>query len=118
LCFFIPIVSPDISIIEIAKKKFMIYRSPTLSDIPQLIQFRTKNISRSKIIRFKERVMTKIWKIMYNPNFKPIEFDGFRKQAGLISLGLYQTDRLIQLNKIAISQMKSLINNRQIKKLK
>ncbi|MBK7108934.1 MAG: KilA-N domain-containing protein [Chitinophagales bacterium] len=25
------------------------------------------------------------WETMYNPNFKPVEFDGFRKQAGLNS---------------------------------
>jgi KilA-N domain len=25
------------------------------------------------------------WELMYNPNFKPVEFDGFRKQAGLNS---------------------------------
>jgi len=25
------------------------------------------------------------WEIMYNPNFKPVEFDGFKKQAGLNS---------------------------------
>ena len=23
------------------------------------------------------------WEQLYNPNFKPVEFDGFRKQAGL-----------------------------------
>jgi hypothetical protein len=23
------------------------------------------------------------WELMYNPNFKPVEFDGFKKQAGL-----------------------------------
>jgi hypothetical protein len=25
------------------------------------------------------------WEMMYNPNFKPVEFDGFKKQAGLNS---------------------------------
>lgn len=25
------------------------------------------------------------WESIYNPNFKPVEFDGFRKQAGLNS---------------------------------
>lgn len=38
--------------------------------------------------------------------------------AVLIHQGLSQSERLIQLNKIAISQMKSLINNKNIKKLK
>ena len=25
------------------------------------------------------------WETIYNPNFKPVEFDGFKKQAGLNS---------------------------------
>ncbi|CAN5394124.1 KilA-N domain-containing protein [soil metagenome] len=28
------------------------------------------------------------WELMYNPDFKPVEFDGFRKQAGLNSFVL------------------------------
>ena len=28
------------------------------------------------------------WEMMYNENFKPVEFDGFRKQAGLNSFVL------------------------------
>ena len=36
----------------------------------------------------------------------------------LIHQGLNQTERLIQLNKIAIAQMKSLLNNKNIQKLK
>jgi hypothetical protein len=36
----------------------------------------------------------------------------------LIHQGLNQTERLIQLNKVAIIQMKSLIGNKNIKKLK
>ncbi|MFN4199258.1 MAG: KilA-N domain-containing protein, partial [Flavobacterium sp.] len=28
------------------------------------------------------------WEMIYNPNFKPVEFDGFRKQAGLNSFVL------------------------------
>jgi KilA-N domain len=38
--------------------------------------------------------------------------------AVLIHQGLKQSERLMQLNKIAITQMKSLMNNRQIGKLK
>jgi hypothetical protein len=29
-----------------------------------------------------------VWEHLYNPNFKPVEFDGFRKQAGLNSFTL------------------------------
>jgi hypothetical protein len=38
--------------------------------------------------------------------------------AVLIHQGLQQTERLIQLNKIAITQMKSLLGNKSIRKLK
>ncbi len=38
--------------------------------------------------------------------------------AGLIQQGLTQSERLIQLNQIAISQMKSLVNSKSMKKLK
>jgi len=38
--------------------------------------------------------------------------------AVLIHQGLTQSDRLVQLNKIAITQMKSLIGNKNLKKLK
>ncbi len=38
--------------------------------------------------------------------------------ALLIEQGLPQSNRLIQLNKVAITQMKSLVENKTIKKLK
>lgn len=38
--------------------------------------------------------------------------------AVLIHQGLSQSERIVQLNKIAITQMKSLMNSKQIKKLK
>ena len=38
--------------------------------------------------------------------------------AVLIHQGLKQSERLIQLNSIAINQMKSLVENKSIKKLK
>jgi hypothetical protein len=38
--------------------------------------------------------------------------------AVLIHQGLPQPERLIQLNKIAITQMKSLLNSKSMKKLK
>ena len=38
--------------------------------------------------------------------------------AVLIRQGLSQSERMVQLNKIAITQMTSLINNKQLKKLK
>lgn len=44
------------------------------------------------------------WEILNNPNFNPLEFEGFRRQTGLS-----QAERLVELNKTAIAQMKTLI---------
>ncbi len=52
------------------------------------------------------------WEKIYNPNFKVVEFDHFKSQAGLPSFVLQQ------LNRIAITQMTSLVNNARLKKLK
>jgi hypothetical protein len=77
-----------------------------------------------------------LWEKLNNPDFKPIEFDRFKNEAGnnyfvlspqrwiestnavLIHQKLKQNERLMQLNKIAITQMKSLLNNLSLKKLK
>jgi hypothetical protein len=63
------------------------------------------------------------WKKLSNPDFKPLEFDRFRIEAGnnyfvlaniegmnaeFIHMGLVQGDRLKRLNEIAIRQMKTL----------
>ena len=59
-----------------------------------------------------------IWETLYNPNFKPLEFEGFRNQAGLNAFTLspkkwvkttnaigfvVKSGRLEKLNQIAIS---------------
>ena len=57
-----------------------------------------------------------LWETLYNPNFKPLEFEGFRNQACLmeninavlINDGMPQGERLMKLNKIAIQQMQVL----------
>jgi hypothetical protein len=77
-----------------------------------------------------------LWEQLNNPDFKRIEFDAFKNESGansfsltpqkwievinavLIYQGLAQSERLVQLNGIAITQMKSLINNKQIRQLK
>ena len=69
-----------------------------------------------------------IWEALNNPNFNPLEFEGFRNQAGLnaftlspsrwieatnavfINEGLPQGERLQKLNQIAIQQMTVLEN--------
>jgi glutaredoxin 2 len=65
-----------------------------------------------------------VWETLYNPDFKPLEFEGFKTQAGLnaftlspqksinamlIHQGLNQSQRIAQLNAMAITQMKSLL---------
>ncbi len=42
------------------------------------------------------------WEQMYNPNFKPVEFDGFRKQAGLNSFVMTPKKWIVSTNAIGI----------------
>jgi len=73
------------------------------------------------------------WEQLYNPGFKVVEFDHFKMQAGLLSFvlsnmesinallirqQLAQGERLVLLNKVAITQMQSLVENRNLKRLK
>ena len=72
-----------------------------------------------------------LWEKINNQDFNSIEFDGIKNQAGINSfiltpkqwisttnaIGISQQNRLESLNKTAISQMNSLINNSTIKKL-
>ena len=52
-----------------------------------------------------------IWERISNPNFNYGEFARIRSQAGLNSFdqGMPQSERLLELNRIAISQMKTLL---------
>ena len=67
-----------------------------------------------------------LWETLYNPNFNPLEFEGFRNQACLmeyinavlINDGMPQGERLMKLNKIAIQQMQVLEGNNDRKLLK
>jgi hypothetical protein len=42
------------------------------------------------------------WEMIYNPNFKPVEFDGFRKQAGLNSFVMTPKKWIENTNAIGI----------------
>lgn len=67
------ISSPDndyISLTDIAR-----YKDTTLTDY--IIQNWLRNRNTIELLGF--------WEMLYNSDFKPIEFDGFRKQAGLNS---------------------------------
>ena len=41
-----------------------------------------------------------IWEELYNPNFKPLEFEGFKKEAGLNAFYIvaYEMDRVNKCN--------------------
>ena len=70
------------------------------------------------------------WEQLYNPNFKVVEFDHFRMQAGLptfvlsakqwiektSAIGIYVMERIKQLNSIAITQMTSLLSLSDLQK--
>ena len=43
------------------------------------------------------------WETMYNPNFKPVEFDGFKKQAGLNSFVMTPKKWIESTNAIGIT---------------
>ena len=95
-----------------------------------------------------------IWEQIHNPDFNPVEFDGFRRQAGLNSFTLtskqwiertgaigivsragryggtfahkdiafefaaiVQSERLIRLNRIAIQQMRVLVEDETMARL-
>ena len=49
-----------------------------------------------------------VWESLNNAGFKPLEFEGFKKRAGLNRMNLFQGIRLKRLNQIAIRQMKTL----------
>ena len=89
-----------------------------------------------------------IWERLNNPDFNPVEFDGIRIQTGLNSFiltairdhapleqlvvltnleslnsvlirqNLPQSERLLKLNEIAITQMRSLLTDTNVKRLK
>ncbi len=46
-----------------------------------------------------------IWESLYNPNFNPIEFEGFRKEAGLNAFTMSPTKWVESTNAIGIKAM-------------
>lgn len=62
-----------ISLTDIARYK-------DISNTDSIIQNWLRNRNTIELLGF--------WEKIYNPNFKPLEFDGFRKQAGLNSFVL------------------------------
>lgn len=51
-----------------------------------------------------------LWETLNNPNFKPVEFDTFRKQAGLNSFNLTPIIKFIRMRlKTVLYQRKTMI---------
>jgi hypothetical protein len=44
-----------------------------------------------------------IWETLHNPDFKPVEFDGFRKEAGLHSFTLTPKQWISKTNAVGIT---------------
>ena len=67
-----------------------------------------------------------LWEKLHNPDFKPVEFDGFKMDcpvnledpnAVFVNAGLPQSERLRKLNQIAIRQVKILAQEHALKML-
>lgn len=69
--------------IEIRHKHLSEHDYISLTDIAKMKNEEAPN----EVIRnwLRARVTVDVWETLNNPDFNPIEFDGFRKQAGLPS---------------------------------
>lgn len=43
-----------------------------------------------------------LWESLHNPSFKPVEFDGFKKEAGLNAFTMTPTKGIVTVNAIGI----------------
>jgi hypothetical protein len=77
-----------ISLTDIAKHK-------DLANTDTIIQNWLRNRNTIELLGF--------WETMYNPNFKPLEFEGFRKQAGLNSFVMTPKKWIETTNAIGIT---------------
>ncbi|HEX7847362.1 MAG TPA: KilA-N domain-containing protein [Chitinophagaceae bacterium] len=71
------------TVITIAPGQFEDYIS--LTDIARYKDAATDDIIKNWLRNRNTIELLGFWETIYNPNFKPVEFDGFRKQAGLNS---------------------------------
>ncbi|MBP8967000.1 MAG: KilA-N domain-containing protein [Paludibacteraceae bacterium] len=69
----------EITILKIAESEFIsitdIARHKDAEHTDSIIQNWMRNRNTIELLGF--------WEMIYNPGFKPLEFEGFRKQAGL-----------------------------------
>lgn len=124
--------------IEVKGIKVKVYESQSkeyisLSDIARFRdQKRTDYIIQNWLKTRSAIELLGLWEQLYNPFFNSIEFDGIRMQSGLNSFILTpkkwinsthavgiisKQDRVLHMNKVGISQMKSLLDSSQLKLL-
>ena len=127
-------------IIEAKGFAIQIYTEDFKNDLINLTDIaRYKNVHEPKdVVKNWLRVRDTIeflgpWETIHNPNFKGVESDSFRKEAGtnaftlspqrwieiLIGKGMNQKERMIELRKLARTQLMSIekLNNTGIKNL-
>ena len=93
----------------------------SLTDIAKFKDLRTDYIIQNWLRKRGTIEFLGLWEKINNTLFNPIEFEGFRDQAGLNALfikeGLEKSKRLEKLNKIAIEQM-TILTKENVKRLK
>jgi KilA-N domain len=88
--------------IEILTYKTEIDDYISLTDIARFKDSNTDDVIKNWIRNRNTIELLGFWEQIYNPNFKPVEFDGFRKQAGLNSFVLSPKKWIENTNAIGI----------------
>lgn len=80
----IEVKGSEITIVQNDKREFI-----SLTDIAKYKnKTRPDDLIRNRIRNRNTIEYLGIWEQLYNPNFKPVEFDGIKKEAGLNSFSL------------------------------
>jgi hypothetical protein len=88
----------EISFFAIEREEFI-----SLTDIARhKDEFNTDDIVKNWLRNRNTIELLGFWEQMHNPNFKPVEFDGFRKQAGLNSFTMTPKKWIESTNAIGI----------------
>ncbi len=89
----------EITILSVAQKEDYI----CITDIARYKNLdRTDDLIRNWLRNRNTIEFLGVWEEIYNPNFKPVEFDGFKKQAGLNSFTLTPKQWIEKTNAIGI----------------
>jgi len=95
----IKVKGTEIAILTVAQKEDYI----CLTDIARYKNSdRTDDLVRNWLRNRNTVEFLGVWEQIYNPNFKPVEFDGFKKQAGLNSFTLTPKQWIEKTNAVGI----------------